>query len=153
MMVKNYIAIYALKKLVVCFLYSSPNKEDGFFRKVRSSFECQDLCIKGESKKREWYFLIHQAPANRWSLVSHMVSVRTSTRKQNSVRRLRSLQNKTKTRDHATWGAPGGSLNLQDFFVPMSGKRNISLIRPDRALNFPDVAWNKIDSILQTHKL
>ena len=73
-----------------------------------------------ENKKHVWYFpphkslwinsfhskkfylsfilLMHQAPANRWSLVSHIVSVRPYVC--SSVR----SKNKTKTRDNARWG-------------------------------------------------
>ena len=54
--------------------------------------------------------LIHEALANRWSLVSHMVSVRPLQKRQGRSK------NKTKTRDNAIYMGSGGSLNSQDLF-------------------------------------
>ena len=58
----------------------------------------------------EWVFLIRQAPANKWSLFSHMVSVRLSVRpfekktlwsaKQNMLLHL----DKAKSFSNAVWG-------------------------------------------------
>ena len=66
------------------------------------------------------FFLTHQTPADSWSLVSHMMSVRLSTSTRyilpsihSSVRK----QKHTTTQRQQHYMEPGGSLNSQDFFL------------------------------------
>ena len=57
--------------------------------------------------KKIGILLTHQAPTNRWSLISYMMSVRMSGKQKHATMLKRIIQN---------YMGPGGSLNSQDLF-------------------------------------
>ena len=84
----------------VIFTKSYQSLKWDFAAKVKKNFVFFQCCYT-----TNMYIMIHQVPADRWSLVSHVVSVRQSV--------LVSVQKTKYTVQH--YMGPGGSLNLLDL--------------------------------------